>query len=393
MTERACDLFQSEIEAIGETIVEALDTSERWSGWTSYEHDEQGRVILNSARTLYKGDIGILLFLAAGQKTGMFDYSQVVDHMADQLLTEADSATNLRIPSLSSGLGAWIYGLTCLSDLTERDDLAEKTRHIVQQMDVEEMADSDAVDLLSGRAGLIVALLSVYERHRDQVALTNAHRLGESLLDAAYIDDDGRHAWSTIHEQRSSGFAHGIAGIAYALYRLDHHTHEHRFGRVATEAIVSENELYDPSKNNWQTEVEPDASYSQYWCYGAPGICLARLGSAQYTNHEIVHRDIERAADGIIRDVTDDDTLCHGNVSRLVALVELQENRVSDVGYQMREMAETTVRRGRQDGYYITTRGFDHLVDPGLFTGLAGIGYGLLSLLEYESIPNIYQFE
>lgn len=393
MTERTRDLFRNEIETIAETIVGALDTSERWSGWTSYEHDEHGRAILNSARTLYKGDLGVLLFLAAGQRTGVFDHSQVIDHMVDQLIMDADAATSLGVPGLSGGLGAWIYGLNRLSDITDRVELSETAKYVIQRMDVDGMTDSDALDILSGRAGLIVALLSVYETHNDQEALNIAHQLGESLLEAAYIDDDGRRTWSTIHEQRSSGFAHGIAGIAYSLYRLGHHTNEHRFDRAATEAIMSENELYDSSKSNWRTEAEPDASYSQYWCYGAPGICLARLGSAQYTNREIVQRDIDRAVDGIRMDVTKDDTLCHGNVSRLVALIELHEHRIADVRRQTLQMAEEVVKRGRKGGYCITTGSMDHLVDPSLFTGLAGVGYGLLSIVDYDSVPSVCQFK
>ena len=101
--------------------------------------------------------------------------------------------------------------------------------------------------------------------------------------------------WSPALDRRPlAGFAHGAAGIAWALLELAAVTGEERFRVAARQAIDYERSLYSPEAENWpdlrQLEIsgadtEPDSDrFMTAWCHGAVGIGLARLRALQHLN-------------------------------------------------------------------------------------------------------------
>src|SRR4029077_423678 len=89
-----------------------------------------------------------------------------------------------------------------------------------------------------------------------------------------------------------AGFAHGVAGIAWALDALSHATGIDRFAVRARWALEYERTLFSDSVENWRDVRErgrsgdgPDAAakFSTAWCHGAPGIGLARLAMLRRT--------------------------------------------------------------------------------------------------------------
>src|SRR5262249_59276422 len=81
----------------------------------------------------------------------------------------------------------------------------------------------------------------------------------------------------------ATGFAHGAAGIAYALLRLHRQRPDPRLVKAAGEAIAYERANFSAADGNWLDVRAPtDAGRSRYrnsWCHGASGIGLARIGA------------------------------------------------------------------------------------------------------------------
>src|SRR4029077_3473690 len=92
------------------------------------------------------------------------------------------------------------------------------------------------------------------------------------------------------------GFAHGAAGIAYALTRLFERTGETRFRDAAEEGVAFEHLHYDREHGNWPLLDAPDLRFRTSWCNGAPGIALGRLGMLALDS-DPVRQDLRVALD------------------------------------------------------------------------------------------------
>jgi lantibiotic modifying enzyme len=129
------------------------------------------------------------------------------------------------------------------------------------------------------------------------------------------------------------------------------------------------------------------------WCYGAPGIGLARLGALRYISDSSIIEEAERALQ-----ITLDQgfglnhSLCHGDLGNLELLLQAsrfldapewaaQVNRLSSM------VLESIELRGWLCGIPLGVE------SPGLMPGLAGIGYQLLRLAEPARVPSVLTLE
>ncbi len=143
-------------------------------------------------------------------------------------------------------------------------------------------------------AGGIAGLLQLSSTLGDERLLSAASLLGDDLLAAGQRSDAGL-SWPTTSyptQGNLTGFSHGAAGAGYALGNLFARTGDDRARRGAVEAFAYEASLFDPATRNW-----PDlrahagthagaASFATFWCHGAPGIALSRLGALQVLGRE-----------------------------------------------------------------------------------------------------------
>jgi len=243
----------------------------------------------------------------------------------------------------------------------------------------------DALDLTSGTAGAILALLAVYDRTGDDDFLDRATVAGERLL-ADRVEVDGVRVWRSLAGDRVlTGMAHGVAGVAYALARLAEAAGDDRFRDAALDALAYEDAAYSTERCNWPDyRPESTVEFPTNWCTGRAGVGLARLGTYEATGGETVLEDAARALRATDPSEIDaHDHLCCGNFSRVALLSEagraLGEPRYSEAA---RELASRTCRcTDDTEGFAVFHR-TDHWFNPSLFTGEAGIGYALLRLAD-----------
>jgi lantibiotic modifying enzyme len=183
-----------------------------------------------------------------------------------------------------------------------------------------------------------------------------------------------------------TGFAHGTAGIAWALAKLSTVTHEERFERVALEALTYERSLFNEEAGNWP-DFRPNAPspFRVAWCHGAAGIGLSRLSQPDPFARSEVEAAVRTTVDsGLGRN----HSLCHGDLGNLdflqTAAGFLHDQ---DLDILVARLANSLIddieRRGPRSGLPLQVE------TPGLMTGLAGIGYGLLRLADPEQVPCI----
>lgn len=379
--------------------IELPDGETGWIGYDLKKHDASDRLLMiRGQKGLYCGQLGVATFFAAMYEVfGDETYRQQAHEAIDFLLQEdVDELTEDVGLGVGSGYGSLVYGLSVVADLTGNRQYRDRAREFVRSLTETKIRLDDEYDVLLGTAGALLALLAYYERTDEEDALDRAVLCGEHLLENRH-DKWGYQVWEThwsdSFQSFTTGMGHGAAGISYALYRLYGHTGRPEFRDAADDALGFENVFYSETNSNWRANWASIPHYPQWWCYGVPGIGLARLGSLQYHESETLERDLRRAR-GFDPRLGSKDEICHGTFSQVDFLVEL--GRRFDESYVDRatELAAEAMERTRQTGGYRVVGGrTEGIYNPIFFLGTAGIGYTLLRLLEPESLPSICRFE
>ena len=259
-------------------------------------------------------------------------------------------------------------------------------------------------DVISGAAGCVTALLGVARLlPREPVSLA-LRACGRLLLDSAMHVPHGI-AWPPPEPSWKplGGFAHGVAGIAWALLELAAATGEERFRDAALGAIEYQRSLFLPHTGTWrdlrgvdkailEQESEGDA-FMSHWCNGAAGIALAWVACSRRLRDPRLRDDIaiavrttEASGFGF------NHCLCHGDLGNVDAVDAAVRAGIPEVTTQTvdaltAEILASIERRGWLTGYPVG------LEAPGLMMGLAGIGYGLLRRAAPDEVPSVLLLE
>jgi len=252
-------------------------------------------------------------------------------------------------------------------------------------------------DIISGAAGCIASLISVYNCTKSNLALSTAVQCGEHLISHAEVSDHGK-GWIVpgTGKRPLTGFSHGAAGIAWALLQLSALSGEERFRTAALDAIAYERSLFSPDASNWPDLRVSDDSVTQSdkekfmvaWCHGAPGIGLARLRSLQQLDDAVTRSEIEIALrTTLAQGFGHNHCLCHGDLGNLELLLQARQLIGSEWQDHLNRLAaiisESINRLGWLCGNPVKVE------SPGVMTGLAGIGFDLLRLAEPSRVPSV----
>lgn len=345
---------------------------------------------------LYNGLSGIILFLAyLGKLTEEERYTS----LAQAALTTIRSKVKRNQKYVTEiGLGGWgglIYTMTQLSILWHQPKLLDEAEKIVELLP-ELIRNDEQLDILGGAAGCIMSLSCLYRCKPSQLTLTTAIQCGDHLIAQAHSMDRGI-GWipKGIGEKPLTGFSHGSAGIALALLELAALADEERFRLTALAAITYERSFFLPELGTWR-DLRRDDNQDKCmiaWCHGASGIGLARLHCLRYLDDAKIHAEINTALKTTLNHgFGHNHSLCHGDLGNLELLLQAsltldsfqwktQVDRLSTI------ILESINKQGWLCGVPLGVE------TPGLMTGLAGIGYQLLRLVEPESVPSVLALE
>lgn len=350
---------------------------------------------------VYSGRLGIGLFGAALYATsGDERYRQFVEDVTGPVVeTVRGDGTADRTPLGVSGDGSITYGLATLGRLLDDDDLLDAATRAGRALTPSRLRSDDQYDVMQGGAGAILGLVSAYETTGDKALLERAVVAGDHLLESRTVED-GYPVWHTTSlDDALQGFSHGISGIAFALGRLTDAADDPRYAEAARESLALEHDCYVPDERNWRDlrdgidSASDGQSGALTWCHGRPGIGLARLGLSATIGGDRLRRDVDRAIAGTDpTTLLPADHLCCGNFGRVEWLLEAGTHREDETLLeQARRLAAACIDR-TGTGRFRSPFMDEHLYDPTLFTGDAGIGYSLLRLQD-PSLPCVLLFE
>jgi lantibiotic modifying enzyme len=365
-------------ERIGARLCRDALWSEGRCNWTADRLE--GTTIAHGSLgpSLYSGTAGIALFLwRLSQATS----ERIFRVTAEAALRQALSKPLKSNPGFYTGAPGILFAASMLGREIPDEQAVAAAR-----------TDPRMLDLLSGSAGAIVALLHFVSLGGGTRLLETAVQHGDLLLAEALRGESGW-SWKGIRAIRNlTGFSHGAAGIAWALLELWQVTREERFREAALEAFRYERACFDPERQAWPDFREAPAQYPALWCHGAVGIGFSRLRAWQILADPVCLAEariaLDRATDPAFAPANH--SLCHGksgNADFLLYASHLlgEERWLAPAEAWAREGIELFERR-RLPWPCGLPRANE---TPDLMLGLAGIGYHYLRLADPERTPTV----
>ncbi|GAA0550969.1 lanthionine synthetase LanC family protein [Chitinophaga japonensis] len=355
--------------------------------------------------TLFNGSAGIILF-----------YLRLYEHYREpQYLQVCEAATValLQHPSivqpayfiLYTGATGLLYLCVKMYEATGNAAYMGRALDLLPYFEQGILEHVTQDDLLSGHAGNIWILTYLHAHTKNERLPELIRKLIDKMIQHARIAPQGLR-WGHIKKSYDclAGFSHGASGIAYALLQTAQYFRDEGLRYLAEEALRYEMQYYDPATANWLdlrltstrlyesdimewqvSDFRKYASDVNSWAHGAAGIGLARLYAWQVTQQDAYLQQAQTAVQRCLRDARElkrgDFTLCsgYGGVAAFLqqAAAVLQQPALRMAAQQL---ALAAVRYYRQHGVYNEYIPGNN-ADPGLFSGMAGVGYMLLGAL------------
>ena len=390
----------AEARAIGDRIAALAiqnDHDVAWIGLT-LEHNRYWTVAPLGV-DLYAGQAGIVFFLGyLGAITQEQQYTVLARRGLETLqrkLANVKTLEGLRIGM--DGWGGIIYTFMHLGTLWDDQTLITYAMRMANYLP--ELIEQDTYfNIISGVAGCLLCLIPVYHQAPTGALRAILTQCGNHILAGAQTMEYGIGWTSPGSSVPLAGFAHGAAGIAWSLTALASLFGEQRFASAAENALAYERTLFDPGIENWPYIDTTDQSSSWdtqqvvAWCHGAPGIGLARLQMLQEIDDTHIYQEIDTALNTTMtKGFGLNHSLCHGDLGNIELLIQVCD-KLDKTALQphIDRLASGILESIKHSGWCC---GVPEAVEsPGLMTGLAGIGYGLLRLAKSSHIPAVLTF-
>jgi type 2 lantibiotic biosynthesis protein LanM len=369
-----------------------------YAGWALMEETGPRR------HHLYDGSLGPALFLAAaavvsGEERWRRTARDFGSGAAAAILAGDQVDESIGV---ASGATSIVYGLTTIGALLGDGTSIDLARLAARRVTPGRIARDTALDVVGGVAGATLGFLALYKVTHEADILDLATACGDRLLQTGIAGEAGL-SWRSADGRVYTGFAHGVAGIAYALGRLFDVTGERRFGRASSDGYRYVASRYVESAQNWPVLAEPVEGVAGLgpsmtaWCHGAPGVTLAiSLGSADTVYARLLDQLEPSLKTTALASPHMADHLCCGNMGRCEALFTTGRRLMRREAIEgARRLARVVIARARKAGHFcLAANGFEYRIfDPGFFRGVSGIGYTLLRLAAPSNLPSVAAFE
>ena len=343
---------------------------------------------------LYEGLAGIVLFLAyLGAITKEQRYHDLACAGALRLKAQVESLRGSTHPiGAFVGWGGLIYTFSHLAELWQSAEFFERARTLLHE--VERLIEEDHhYDVVAGAAGCLRCLLVMDRLDPSGLPLTLAARCGEYLVRSAKAMERGAGWANNPSSQPLTGFAHGAAGVFWALMALGDATGEARFCETAYRSLAYERDLFDDATGDWadlranRDDRDHPPARMAAWCHGAAGIGLSRIEHFQKDGDNLTRIEIEAAVQATLSaGFGRNHSLCHGDLGNLDFLQQAAEALDREawrlqLATRIEGLLDEMERCGPRCGIPKS------LPIPGFMTGLAGIGFGLLRLATPQAVP------
>jgi type 2 lantibiotic biosynthesis protein LanM len=386
-----------EARRVGNRLEELALQEEDHATWIGFAYVNKVWSLDPLFEDLYGGSSGIILALAYLGSFGFGKFTDLARRALNTLRARLEnSSEHIRSIGAFDGWGGIIYTLSHLAALWQDAELISYASHMVDRLP-ELLAKDKSLDIIGGCAGCIGALLSLDRVSASDKALAIAAQCADLLVSKAQPMEHGAAWFNSIETVKPiTGFAHGAAGIAWALLEMAARTGNQKYKDAAIHAIEYEHARYSFAAGNWtdaatEEAVDPknEVGPSMAWCHGAPGIGLARLAALKHIDNPITRQDLQRAIQATLNyGPGANHCLCHGDLGNLDFLFQASQARSTpELALKVDEWTNQILASMNKYGWLC---GVPLAVEsPALMNGLAGICLGLLRMAEPDRVPSV----
>ncbi len=415
------------LECAGQLLAAGVRGSDEELTWLAPGHlTPNARTGRGVSHYLYDGSLGIAWFLAAaGRVLQRPELSEAARHayapVRRFLRDPAAPLLAAREPlGIGHGLGSVVAGLTALGQELAEPKFFEDAERALALIDAR-MArprsalepNNEPADLEGGLAGALLGIVRLIEATGARTLLRSARPLVQRLRELQHP----KLGWRGYDGRPLSGFMHGQSGISYALLAYDTLAQEGSAHALSESGFALEEQSFDLARRAWPLMLDarsdlPSASantgahqMSGTWCNGNSGILLARTAyGRKAAADEQAH--LLSVATQLYDDVPAGvDHLCCGNLGRALALSQLartpnwanalaQTGR-DDAGLRAQIWLASVVQAAQARGRYLLREDAQQNLafQPGLYRGIAGVGFAALTLGWPERMGCVLRFQ
>ncbi|MBI2919582.1 MAG: glycoside hydrolase family 127 protein [Planctomycetes bacterium] len=244
-------------------------------------------------------------------------------------------------------------------------------------------------DVYCGAAGHILFLIEMNAAKPDPFYVQEARRAGDFLV--KWAEPAGKDAWwwtmepwdASAKELHYTGFAHGVAGIAFCLAELSRATGDEKYLEYAEGGAKCVMDRAQPLGAGWQWHAkytpQPEKLKFQ-WCHGSPGMLQMFLKLFEVTGKPVYREWAEKAALTAARPgkyYRADMSLCHGAPGNGDVFIEayrvLGDRKFLDMATDHAGLARTFAVEKGDEVYW-------RIADKSYMNGVAGVGHFFLRL-------------
>jgi type 2 lantibiotic biosynthesis protein LanM len=342
---------------------------------------------------LYDGVSGIALFCAyLAKETGQPRFALLARGALQTIRGHLADRRNSAALGAFDGIAGVVYLLSHLGVLWRDRALFEEAADLVQTI-VQRAPQDRMFDVISGLGGCLAALIALYKVAPSDRLMNALMTLAVHLLNNAQPQATGI-AWNTNIPSIAplTGFAHGAAGIGWSLLELYHLTRKTEYRTAGISTFAYERHCYSPAERNWpdfrRLRNRAEAAFVRGWCHGSPGVILSRLRAMKHADCPELRAEVNAGLDTMDEAFGWSHCLCHGDFGNLEVLLQASELLQSQ---QWREKFERhlgrTLESGSRNGWLVDSP--VGLESPGLMTGLAGVGFGLIRAAVPTEVPSV----
>ena len=359
------------------------------------------------SRNLYTGAPGVVLFhLELYEQTRDRSYLAEACVSADDLIAAVE-----RAEIVTSGLYDGVAGIMFVLAETYRASLEPKYWRAVERCRdlLARRAErrgrgvewNDSTDVISGGAGIGLALLDLHRRFGDRTCADLARGAAERLVELALADSDGlRWMLSPRVDREYPNFSHGTAGVSYFLATAYAATQDSAFLDTALRGATYLKRVAKTEGDTCLVFHHTKGGEDRYylsWCHGPAGTArlFHRLG--QVTGDQQWRGWVERAARGIATSGIPEQRTsgfwnnvgqCCGNAGVADFFIEIHRSYGDPTALPfVHRIVADLLRRGTEDETGVRWVQAEDRVRPevcvaqtGYMQGAAGIGTLLLKL-------------
>jgi hypothetical protein len=355
---------------------------------------------------IYNGNAGILLLL--GQLIELHYGDPAVKNLGMELskwLVQKAEEVPIDRSSFHTGYTGTIFSLLKFADITKSRHLHEQTKLLLLSK-IDHLGDeTHFCELINGLSGTILGLLLIKQFLPSKRIDKRIEYLSIQIIKRAKFSRRGV-CWDDFADriQPLCGFSHGASGVGHVLLLLANATGNNDFKVLHDLAIRYENSFLSLNDHNWpdfRLDFEDKKSLSDRlglfrnnefkalntpnlmtaWCHGSPGILLQRVFASKNKSQRFYMAHFKTALSHLLATLPSERniSLCHGvSGNTLCAFAASSRQGKLKVVNQYLE----TIKAFYEDSstFRMGDNSQGNLNDHGLFLGIGGITFTLLSL-------------